>query len=156
MQHRHNTPGRPLQRVAHVAAYEQAYLAWYNHENGTVGEPFDPGSLVAAARRQWRRWPHLIAALERCTMRFPESLLYDHFMPRNERRAHWKFVGTYFLDHPEWGELALDLIRDPQNPGGFVFGGMEYFERVMTWPRNKYGDVVPPGSPDAVHPRGGK
>ncbi|HRP00780.1 MAG TPA: hypothetical protein PLN54_15220 [Flavobacteriales bacterium] len=46
--------------------------------------------------------------------------------------------------------MALDVIHDPDNPGGFLIGGMEYFERIMTWPMNKYGDLVPPGSPDAI------
>jgi hypothetical protein len=32
---------------------------------------------------------------------------------------------------------------------------MEYFERVMRWPVNKYGEVVPPGSPGAL-PRNGR
>lgn len=155
MQPQPNTPRQKPQRLAHVVAYEEAYLAWYQKENRIVGEPFDPSSLVAAARRQWRQWPHLIAALERCTMRFPESLLYDYFLSPKDRRAHWKFAGTYFLEHPEWGELALDVIHDPQNPGGFAISGMEYFERVMCWPVNKYGEVVPPGTPGAL-PRNGR
>ncbi|HRP00781.1 MAG TPA: hypothetical protein PLN54_15225 [Flavobacteriales bacterium] len=95
-----NAPQRkPAPRAPHLVAYEQEYLAWYHKENSTTGEPFDPGPLVAAARRQWRQWPHLIAALERCTMRFPKSLLYDHFVPRRVQRLSWKFAGTYFLDH---------------------------------------------------------
>lgn len=88
-------------------------------------------------------------------MRFPESLLYDHFRSPKDRRAHWKFAGSCFLVHPEWGQLVMDVIHDPKEPGGFAIGGMEYFERVMRWPVDKYGDVVPPGSPDAL-PRGGR
>jgi hypothetical protein len=151
----HRTDRKHPARAAHVVAYEELYLAWYTKQSRTVGEPFDPRGLVAAARNQWRQWPHLIAALERCTMRFPESLLYDHFIPPLMVRTQWRFVGTYFLDHTPWGEVALDVIHDPQNPGGFAIGGMEYFERVMRWPVNKYGEVVPPGSPGAL-PRNGR
>ncbi|MBL7981918.1 MAG: hypothetical protein JNL52_08935 [Flavobacteriales bacterium] len=148
----HNEPQRKPARCApHVVAYEQEYLAWYQRENRTIGEPFDPRGLLTAARRQWRQWPHLIAALERCTMRFPKSLIYDYFVPRRVQRLHWKFAGTYFLDHTPWGEVALDVIHDPENPGGLMIGGMEYFERIMTWPMNKYGEIVPPDSPDAIH-----
>lgn len=119
---------------AHSTGYEHDYLAWYTRENDTVGTPFDAALLAQLAREQWSDRPALALACARCTAQWKRNELYSYFIAPMHRRARWNFGGSLFLDHPTWGTLAVDVLMDPNGPGGFAIGGIEFLERVLGRP----------------------
>jgi hypothetical protein len=95
-----------------------------------VGEPFDPRSLVIAARFQFPEMPELARALAHCTHRWPENEYRDVLVPP-ERWHLCDVVPTiYFLVHHTWGELSLDVVNDREAPEGFTIVGLVYLERM--------------------------
>lgn len=126
---------RTMRHVQHIVhrnrdPYEREYLAWYKRLHHP-GLPFDPASLVQAARAQWAQWPHLALAFARCARAWPESERYTHFLPPTERKSRWKFAANIPLAHPTLGTLLVDIIHDATAPGGHAIGGIEYLDRVL-------------------------
>jgi hypothetical protein len=117
-----------------LSTYERDYLAWYARETDSTGDPFDPSTLVAAARAQWSDRPQLVLALARCTRSWQRNALYTFFLSRSAQRTRWHYAGHLFLQHPGWGTLCVDLLHDPAVPGGLSIGGIEYWDRVMGRP----------------------
>lgn len=142
----------PRHPIEPLSDFECEYLDWYVRVHDTVGQPFDPRLCMQLARAQWRDRPQLAEAFARCTTQWPrrEEGLYTAFMAPRHKAERWRFAGNLFLMHPEWGELLVDVIHDPEVPGGLAIGGIEYLDRVrrsvmaenreLYWPA---GDAVP-------------
>lgn len=91
--------------------------------------PFDPLSLVAAARAQGQE---LVAeAFTRCTMAYTRCELYTYFLPPWERCEQYTYYSNYFLAHPIWGTLVVDIFTKASAPGAYFIGGMEYLDKVI-------------------------
>lgn len=118
------------QHTEHLSAYEREYLAWYEREQDTVGEPFDPQPFVDAARAQYPDHPELAAAFARCTGAWHRSRLYTYLRMPADRKARWHFIGSFWLQHPTLGKLLVDLLQDPDDGAQVCIGGIEYFDRL--------------------------
>lgn len=123
--------------MQHATTYEQDYLAWY-HRQHAAGEPFDPTSLLHAARVQWAPWPAQAEAFARCTAQWSRDEKYTWFMAPLQRCTHWRFAGNRLLQHPAWGGLVVDLVHDPLVPGGLAIGGIEFLDHVLGRPVDVY------------------
>ncbi len=127
-------PSEPINAMNKISTYEREYLAWYARETDTTGDPFDPSTLVAAARAQWSDRPLLALALARCTRSWQRNALYTYFLSRSDQRTRWHYAGHLFLEHPTWGTLCVDVLHEPAVPGGLSIGGIEYLDRVIGRP----------------------
>ncbi|MCB9163600.1 MAG: hypothetical protein H6592_04050 [Flavobacteriales bacterium] len=112
------------------SAYERDYLAWYEREQDTVGEPFDPQPFVDAAHAQYPDHPELAEAFARCTGAWHRSRLYTYLRMPADRKARWHFIGSFWLQHPKLGKLLVDLLQDPDDGAQVCIGGFEYFDRL--------------------------
>jgi len=89
---------------------------------------YDPGWLVALARVQRPQDRALIDALAACTRARHESDACVHFVsPRRPNRpgSAWQFRENITLEHPEHGELVLDVLKDGR------VGGVEFLDRLL-------------------------
>ena len=125
----------------HQHAFERDYLAWYRRYNDTTGIPYDPTALVDAARKHHRNKPQWATAFALCTRRWDRNELYTDFLSPPDRRARWNYAGGFFMEHPVMGTITVDLIHDPNGPGGIAIGGVEWLDVVMGY-RNSTGEVV--------------
>lgn len=94
------------------------------------GEPFDPRSLVIAARFQYPELPGLARALARCTRCWPENAYRDVLVPPERWHLRDLFPTVHSLMHHTWGELSLDVVCDPDAPEGLTILSLVYMERV--------------------------
>lgn len=115
----------------HLLAFEREYLDWYTRSTDTTGTPFDPTPLVEAARAQYPSKPEWAMAFALCTRRWERSELYTYFISPPDKRARWSYAGGFFLEHPVLGTVTVDLIHDPNGPGGIAIGGVEWLDVVM-------------------------
>ncbi|HNR55238.1 MAG TPA: hypothetical protein PKJ19_08735 [Flavobacteriales bacterium] len=118
------------QPIEHLSAYEREYLAWYEREQDTVGEPFDTQPFVDAALAQYPGQPELAAAFARRTGAWHRSRLYTYLRMPADRKARWHFIGSFWLQHPDLGKLLVDLLKDPDDAAQACIGGFEYFDRL--------------------------
>lgn len=102
--------------------------------------PFDASLLVELVRAQYPLKPQWAAAFMWCNRHWPESDLYTYLVPPEEQlrgaRNRWFYAGGFFLQHPTWGTLAVDLLHSTRNGDGPLrIGGIEFFERALTGAR---------------------
>jgi hypothetical protein len=89
-----------------------------------VWREYDPSWLVQLARDQA---PELMSSLANCTTARVESDAYIHFVnPEfpNQPGSRWQMDRNVSLQHPEHGELVLDLLKDGR------VGGLEFLDRL--------------------------
>ena len=94
---------------AHEAAYRLLIAPFRRYH----WRPYDPAWLVALARAQLPEEAWLPDALARCT-RASGDIPQIHFVdPRrpNRRGSEWQFERNLTLEHPEHGELILDVLK---------------------------------------------
>ena len=83
---------------------------------------YDPAWLQDLAREQLPEEKWLYESLARCTQASGE-IPYIHFVnPRrpNKPKSDWQFETNVHLEHPEYGELILDILK------GNRVGGVEF------------------------------
>ncbi len=110
-------------RKAMLADLEAHYL-----RNNEERLPFDPSGLPELARARFPQHPWLAEALEACTTQWRRNELYTYFIDPVKRRAEWAFAGTLFMDCPQRGGLAIDILKDKR------IGGIEFLDVVMGRP----------------------
>lgn len=111
--------------------------------------PFDPSLLVQLVREQYPTKPHWAVAFQWCNRHWPESDLYTHFLPPEEQRFgsrdRWFYAGCFFLRHPQWGTLVVDVLHSTRNGEGPVrIGGIEFYDRALASP---HGAGLAPNDP---------
>ena len=126
---RRTTPAACLRIVPRTPEPSPAPTAAVRPMN-TVGEPFDPRSLVIAARFQFPEMPGLARALAHCTRRWPESDHCDVLVPPERWHLCDVIPTIYFLAHHTWGELSLYLVNDRDALEGFTIVSLTYLERM--------------------------
>lgn len=88
---------------------------------------YDPTWLVDLAAKSRPELEWLPEALSRCTQAAQESDAYIHFIDplnANEPKSEWQFKENVILEHPEHGELVLDILS------GNRIGGVEFLRRL--------------------------
>jgi len=81
-------------------------------------KPYDPTWLVELAKQQRPDDVRLHEALKRCT-----RILGNSFVkPKrpNHPGSEWQFKENITLEHPEFGDIVLDVLKDGR------IGGIEY------------------------------
>ena len=89
--------------------------------------PYDPWWLVELAEEQLPEESWLSEALRKCT-RASGSPPYIHFVSAcqpNKPNSEWQFDMNLSLEHPEYGELILDILK------GHRVGGVEFLGLLL-------------------------
>jgi len=87
--------------------------------------PYDPAWLLGLAQQQWPEKIRLHQALSACT-RASGDVPYLHFVSArraNQAGAEWQFERNLHLEHPAYGDLVLDILKDGR-VGGVEFLGL--------------------------------
>lgn len=124
-----NTEQRTMN--THGNTFAQDHLRWMEKRLNAPGRPFEADVFVKAVREQYPERPELADAFARCTMEWPDSEFYTHFIHPREHAARWHYAGGFFLEHPTLGHLAVDTIHEPGSPSGIAIGGIEYLDRLF-------------------------
>ena len=92
-------------------------------------EPYDPTELVELARRQRPDLPWLVQSLAVCIQgHWKQRRIYVHFINpenANEPGSDWQYRETISLDHPEFGHIKLDVLKNDR------VGGIEFYDRLF-------------------------
>jgi len=91
-------------------------------------KPYDPTWLVQLAEEQAPERPWLSAALSKCTKGRWDSPAYLRFVESrnaNQPGSEWQFEENIILEHPEHGDLVLDILKE------YRIGGVEFLSRVL-------------------------
>lgn len=91
-------------------------------------KPYDPTWLVQLAEEQAPERPWLSIALSKCTKGRWDSPAYVRFVEArnaNQPESEWQFEENIILEHPEHGDLVLDILKEHR------VGGMEFLSRVL-------------------------
>lgn len=92
-------------------------------------EPFDPRWLVELAKQQRPELPWLAKSLESCTQcHWKRRRIYVYFVDpqsANQPNAEWQYRETISLEHPQFGLLMLDVLKDNR------VGGVEFYDRLF-------------------------
>jgi hypothetical protein len=91
-------------------------------------EPYNPGWLVALARRQHPEKPWLADAFARCNAVIKRAQFIIHFVDptdANQPGAEWQFDTTLWMKDPVEGNLVVDVLK-----GGRI-GAVEFYDRLF-------------------------
>ena len=98
-------------------------------------KPHDPTWLVKLAEEQRPDLPWLAESLAKCTScHWNRRRIYVHFVDSkdaNQPGAEWQYRETISLEHPEFGHIKLDVLKDNR------VGGVEFYDRLFSSGRPK-------------------
>ena len=98
------------------------------HDQPVEGKPYDPTWLVQLAEKQAPERPWLSVALSKCNKGRWESPAYLRFVEArnaNQAGSEWQFEENIVLEHPEHGDLVLDILTEHR------VGGVEFLPHVL-------------------------
>lgn len=90
---------------------------------------YDPSWIIALAQEQLPDETWLPAALARCTAAHRPTMAYVRFVSGanpNQPGSEWQFERNLILEHPEHGEVVLDVLRDGR------IGGIEMWKYMLS------------------------
>ena len=97
--------------------------------------PHDPTWLVQLAREQRPDLPWLAESVAQCTQwhrkiqgRKKKCIYVDFVTPEaaNQPGTDWQYRETISLQHPEFGHIVLDVLKDNR------VGGVELYDRLFS------------------------
>jgi hypothetical protein len=98
-------------------------------------EPHDPTWLVELAKTERPDLPWLVESLARCVQcHWKRRRIYVYFVdpePANQPGADWQYRETISLEHPKFGHIKLDILKDNR------VGGVEFYDRLFSSGRPK-------------------
>jgi hypothetical protein len=93
-------------------------------------KPHDPTWLVELAQMQRPDLPWLARSLAFCNRcHWKRTGLYVYFVDpesANQPGADWQYRETISLEHPEFGHIKLDVLKDNR------VGGVEFYDRLFS------------------------
>jgi hypothetical protein len=116
--------------------------------------PYDPSWLLSLAKEQLPEEGWLHDEVSAC-VRASGNIPYIHFVSAsrsNRLGSEWQFDKNIHLDHPEYGELILDILKDKR------VGGIEFLGLMLEHGHVPNIDVscaqqdAPPGAPSPAAP----
>ena len=94
----------------------------------TSWKPYDPQWLVELAREQHQDKHWLAEAFSKCTRAQTGGRAYVYFVDHsnpNKPCSEWQFDQNLTLDHPDRGEIIVDVLK------GQRIGGIELMNELL-------------------------
>jgi hypothetical protein len=98
-------------------------------------KPYDPAWIADIAKQQRPDLPWLAESLARCNHCHEKrqggrkKCIYAYFVEpqaANQPGSEWQFRESIPLQHPEFGHIKLDVLKDNR------IGGIEFYDRLFS------------------------